>query len=134
MADFSITFDTSFGDITNETMGLTLNSIDLPYGGTLAFNYDSSEDELRIGAGTDGVTGLNVGTNDFGIAIDSISTIPVFNNFSYVRSGVFGIWFSTNGTVTAAPTSVPAPGSMALFALGLIGVMVSQTRRHNNRT
>jgi len=84
-----------------------------------------------IGALTGGVTGLSLGSDDFFMRWDETTLVPDLFGYTTASSGVtfFQVVSPTNFTrfsVTADTTSVPEPGSLALF---MVGVVVVKIRR-----
>ncbi len=125
--DFSgsvtVTYDTDV-TVTNQTTGITLNSLSFPIGSAIAFNYDSVSDELAFGGSAVGVAIVSDTENDFYIAIQSASGTPTSDFLIYMTEA---LGYST--TSISVTTGVPEPGSLVLFGAGLmcLGLLA---RRH----
>jgi hypothetical protein len=79
-----------------------------------------------------GVGGVSSFTSDFSLQYDRVGQPGPGANFVYASSSVFGIWRSTNFTsfsLTESTTSMPEPGAVTLFLLGLLMVLPLARRR-----
>src|SRR5262249_880419 len=74
---FTITFDPTVV-VTNQTSGISLNSINITFADTLAFNVNPSG-QLLVGGLANGVLGTLAETNDFVLQINQIATNPTFS-------------------------------------------------------
>lgn len=82
------------------------------------------EDLMSIGHGLNG-TQTVMGTDDWRIAFNRISTAPSFREFTYTSALAPGVQFQTFvGTASA----VPEPPASALLALGLVSLLVARRR------
>jgi len=127
----TLSFDTAGGGIANRRTGITLNSLNFALGSAIGFTYFASVDRLLIGGMLNGVNGVNAGTQDFVLAIDSVSTAPTFRSLVEARRNRTTTGRSTTGQVTFTPTAIAVPepstplllatGLAALAALGLAG-------------
>lgn len=94
-----------------------------------------STDGAAIIGGTSGsVTGLRLGTDDFLIR-GSFGSSPEFFGMLYSVAGVsdFTNYFETETGSISVETSVPEPGTLALFAAGLLGLGFSSRFARNQK-
>lgn len=85
---------------------------------------NSVADLMSIGHSLNG-TATTMGTDDWRIAFNSISTAPRFREFTYTQTSAPGAQFQT---FAGAVTAVPEPATAALTGLGL--VLLVAARRH----
>jgi hypothetical protein len=79
----------------------------------------------EIGGLIDGVNGSGNFENDFLIIWDRSSLVPLF--FLYATSDSSGIWdTSTFAQFSVTPSAVPEPNTLALLALGFLGILAAQ--------
>ena len=79
----TVTWDNAANIATDQTAGVTVNSLNFPHG-TVGINYDTGSDERDVGDTLNGVAGWNPGTTDFLLAILGSSTAtPDFVFFGY---------------------------------------------------
>jgi hypothetical protein len=109
---------------SDETAGVTFNSIGVSYAGSPKFDYDPSSHFLVFGAGSQ-ANPVQFGTSDFALAmflVDPAFQIPSFN---YSVGGVDDDFEAGNVSFTFTPplaaTPLPASAIMLLTALGLLG-------------
>lgn len=123
----TVTFDPTM-DAPDTTSGITLDSLNIPLGFAIAFNYVTSNDRLHIG-GLPASTATS-GTNDFVIQINAAATAsPTFFQMIYTETCCFrSIWSSTSGNVSL----VPEPSTAALLGVGLLAI-TSLRRRGAHR-
>lgn len=82
-------------------------------------------DLMAIGHSLNG-TVTAMGTDDWRVAFNTISTAPSFREFTYTRANAPGVQFQTfAGSVSA----VPEPATAASLAAGLALVMLARRRR-----
>ncbi len=82
-------------------------------------------DLMSIGHSLNG-TATTMGTDDWRIAFNTISTVPSFREFTYTQASAPGVQFQTFvGHVTA----VPEPSTVACMGLGLAALLAVR-RRH----
>jgi len=111
---FTITFDPTV-TVTNQTSGITLNSINITFTDTLAFNVDGAG-RLTVGGLANGAGGVVSNTNDFFLIIDNIATAPSFDALVYSDASLNAIFDTRNGSF-----SVPGP----IAGAGLPGLMLA---------
>jgi len=117
----TLTFDTALS-YTNATTGITLNSLNIPLGSAIAFNYNPgvSNGYLTLGGLQNNVAGLSNLTNDFRAIFLSASTAkPTFASVQYSETADISIFQSLTGSVLS---SVPEPLSLSLLGGGLVAL------------
>jgi hypothetical protein len=135
----TVTFDPTGGDVTGQTTGIVLHSLNLPLGSAISFNYKMSFDRLCIGGISVGSCGLTPFTNDFALVFNGASTsTPTFlvagYGLDHIPAGFPSscCFSSTTGSVTLA--AVPEPSTFGVLGTGLIafaglGAMLRRRRR-----
>lgn len=136
----TITYDPGLGTITNQTTGITVHSLNVPVASPIAFSYSAANtDEIQIGGLDQGTGGLTDGVADFLLDIfDASGPTPFFGNMDYtiqattVATGQFSDFAAdsrADGSVTVAPVAVPEPASIAMFGVGLLGLIRARRNR-----
>lgn len=143
IGQFTITLDSAL-TVADQTAGITLGSLNIALGSSLAYNYDSVTDRLEVGgiaSGANTVT-FSPAQNDFWLFINGfLSGAPVFDQVGYAQvSAGNKIFFTLNGTgsVTVrdpAPSvpAVPLPASLPLLLAAIGGAAVLRRPRRSGR-
>lgn len=143
IGQFTITLDSAV-TVADQTAGITLGSLNIALGSSLAYNYDSVTDRLEVGgiaSGANTVT-FSPAQNDFWLFINGfLSGAPVFDQVGYAQvSAGNKIFFTLNGTgsVTVrdpAPSvpAVPLPASLPLLLAAIGGAAVLRRPRRSGR-
>jgi hypothetical protein len=122
IGSFTITYDPTVS-VTNQLTGP--GSININVSSALVFSYDSTFHELFIGGAVAGAAAIAVGTNDFGLEINSPETAPSLFHLFYSQAGYPGlVWTTLSGNVSVSPE----PASLVLFAGG--SLLVAAIRRN----
>jgi hypothetical protein len=133
---FTISFDPT-QDYLNSTTGISLNSLNINLGSTLAFTYNHMNDFLQVGGLFDGVqfVQFSPSTDDFVVQIFGLGAgAPTFNQIVYAQVSSPDTQFFTlnqTGTVSATPitAAVPEPSTWAMMMLGFAGIGFMTYRR-----
>jgi hypothetical protein len=136
---FALTIDTS-QPYTNETAGITLNSLGVTASEGLAFTYPFTvplySDVLVIGGSSPTAGTVGGGTNNFYLQIADFSTTPTFLQFGYTVADAADDYFYTSQgdgsvSVTLAPTPLPAAFPLFAAGLGAMGLIGCRRKRKN---
>jgi hypothetical protein len=134
VGSITITYDPALGTIVNQTTGITVHSLNVAVASPIAFSYSAANtDEIQIGGHDGGTGGLTDGVADFLLDIfDASGPTPFFGNMDYtvqattIATGQFSDFAAdtrADGTVTVEPAAVPEPTSIAIFGVGLLGLV-----------
>ena len=125
LGSFTINFDDAV-NATNQTAGISLNSLNIPFTGNLAFTYttDPGGNFLTIGSDLNGANDVQLSTQDFRLQLFSVASGAPFQyqGFDY-SDGTANVFESV--TVTA----VPLPAAVWLLGAGLFGLTPFARRR-----
>jgi hypothetical protein len=134
---FDITLDNT-QNYSNQTAGITLDSLNIALGSALSFNYLPANDQLVVGGLDSGACCTNVipAGDDFALYINGfLFGTPTLAQFFYTQTAAGNRFFlSHTGTVSVSEPNVgatPLPGALPLFAAGLgaLGLMASRRKR-----
>lgn len=128
---FTVTFDTA-QDSHNQTSGISLNDLSIPYQPQLSFDYLASLDFLRIGAGDDNALVSSL-IADFALTIGGASTAShsgALTSFVFTNAGPNHFFQADVVRIAewAAP-GVPEPAAWALMISGFGFAGVAMRRR-----
>jgi PEP-CTERM motif len=140
---FTISFDPTL-TYTDQTAGITLDSLNIALGSALSFSYNAPGSGLP--PGTLVVGGLSDGaqmvqfapsTDDFWLFITNYATAPSYLQLGYSQTAVSSanLFFTPDpggtGSVTVTPitTSVPEPATWAMMLAGFVGLSLVGYRR-----
>jgi hypothetical protein len=132
MGSFTLTFDNSVGDITNSTVGLTVNSLNYPNAASIntVFSYTKLNDQLVFGGDLNGASSINPGTNDFGFAALNVSGAPFLSLAAETVPGATVVTITGRGTVTVT-RAISEPMGLALLGVGLLGLVAVRRKTSN---
>jgi hypothetical protein len=134
---FTISFDPALS-YTDETVGITLNSLNIALGSTLSFSYNAPTSMLPattlvVGGLSDGAQQVFVdpSSDDFWLFINDFATAPSFDQVGYSQTSVSSAnLFDTHagvgtGSVTVTPVipgGVPELSTWAMMLAGFAGL------------
>jgi len=123
LLDFSITFDNS-ANIAQTMSGLIINSFNLGY--ALSYTYNALVDQLVL-ATSPGIGGCSHPTSSACLFYDDISSASPDLWFVQQTTPSGDGWRAN--TIDASYQSVPEPGTLALFGLGLFGMVLARRKK-----
>ena len=134
MGSFTISFDPT-QDYTDETAGITLDTLNIALGSALSFSYSTTgtfAGILVVGGINDGASSIifNPSTDDFWLFINNYATTPSFKQLGYTQTSVSAnnLFFTPDpggtGSVTVTPItgSAPEPTTWAMMLAGFAGL------------
>lgn len=117
---FTVTFDTA-QDAHNQTTGIALNTLSIPYRPQLSFDYLASLDFLRIGAGDDNALVSSL-ISDFALTVGGASTASHGGGLtSFLFTNASPNHFFQADIVRVADVAAPGVPEPATWALMLSG-------------
>lgn len=126
IGSYTVTWDNAIA-LTNQTTGITQNSLNISLGSAPAWSYFLSG-TMQIGGIANGTGGVSFASSDFTLQIVTAAGTPTFGNFLYSQSPVGATFVSTTGTVSLV-TAAPEPMTAALFGSALVGLGLARRRR-----
>jgi hypothetical protein len=136
---FTLAFDPTLGFFLNATsVGITLNSLSIPYDQPPSFRFTSGQGTSALEDGTLSIgtsfSFLPPGQNEFTLDIGKFISAPYFSSFQYGNNSSDNtVWYTLQGSVQVeAVTDVaqtPLPGALPLFATGIAGLAYVTHRR-----
>jgi hypothetical protein len=127
----TVTFDPTLFS-SNETSGITLNSLNFSLGSAISFNYNPWLDQIAFGGANVSTIAVAPGTDDFALDIrHASSATPEYFTAIYTRAATpREVWA---GTLSAHTPSVavpePAVWSLMILGFGASGAMLRRGRR-----
>ena len=120
---------------TDETAGITLDSLNIALGSALSFSYSTTggfAGILVVGGIADGASAIQYSpsTDDFWLFINNFTTTPTFKQVGYTQTAVSSdnLFYTPDpggtGSVTVTPISsgVPEPSTWAMMLAGFAGL------------
>jgi hypothetical protein len=134
MGSFTISFDPT-QDYTDETAGITLDTLNIALGSALSFSYSTTgtfAGILVVGGINDGASSIifNPSTDDFWLFINNYASAPSFKQLGYTQTSVStdNLFFTPDpggtGSVTVTPITggAPEPATWAMMLAGFAGL------------
>ncbi len=128
---FTISFDPT-QTYTDETSGITLDSLNIALGSPLSFSYNPSGGALPgvlvVGGVNDGaqMVQYNPSTNDFWLFISDFATAPAFTQVGYSQTALSSnnLFDTHAGSVSVSPitAAAPEPATWAMMLAGFAGL------------
>jgi PEP-CTERM motif len=131
---FTISFDPT-QTYTDETAGITLNSLNIALGSALSFSYSTTGSfagVLVVGGIQDTAAAVQYSpsTDDFWLFINDFATTPAFRQLGYTQTAVSSanLFYTPDpggtGSVTVTPITggVPEPSTWAMMLAGFAGL------------
>ena len=117
---------------TDETSGITLDSLNIALGSPLSFSYNPSGGALPgvlvVGGVNDGaqMVQYNPSTNDFWLFISDFATAPAFTQVGYSQTALSSnnLFDTHAGSVSVSPftAAAPEPATWAMMLAGFAGL------------
>jgi hypothetical protein len=131
--EFSITFDPT-KDYPEDTEDISVLSLNINLGSSIAFTYYVLEGYLRIGGAATGTNGISWGppdgpSDDFWVIL-YLAQYPLgvaFDDMVYCEAED-AVWWQA-GAIRGSVRPVPIPAASILFGTGLIGLAVARLRK-----
>ena len=138
IGSFQVTFDPTLTYVNN-TIDISLNSLNIALGSALSFSYDPDSDPFGGGtlivggtASGPGTITFNPSTNDFWLFITDFSTAPAFEQLGYTQSAVSNnnLFFTLNQTGSVnVSNAIPEPSSLLLISAAASAFCFTRRRK-----